>query len=77
MTNPYPPIIVLPISSGLKHMLGEEPFASHPEFAESIRLHHECGFAHPQLGWIKVLFSDDIRPALEWQLLDMELKAKN
>ncbi len=76
MTLPYPPIIILPLEPGLAKMLTEEPFASHPEFEISVRKYCEFGYRHQLLGWIKVLMSELVRPALEWKLLDMELKAK-
>lgn len=76
MNLPYPPLIILPMDAGLEKMVSEEPFASHPEFEVSARQYGEFGFYHPQLGWLRVLLSESIRPKLEWTLLDMELKAK-
>ena len=57
MTMPRPPLIIMTIEQ-VKRFNQEEPFNEHPEFFKSINKHHEFGFHHPLLGWLKVLVSD-------------------
>ncbi len=57
MTQPI--TIVMPMHT-VELFNREPPFDTHPEFFDSVREHHEFGFHHPQIGWIKTLVSDYI-----------------